>query len=265
MTPLHTLVVVPCFDEAGRLDGAAFESYLDRDDRVGFVFVDDGSRDGTADMLREIDSRWPGRVRVVSHETNRGKGEAVRSGMLSALEVGPMRAGYWDADLATPLDAIAETSSILDDHPEVDLVMGARVALLGRRIERRASRHYLGRVFATAASVVLGLPVYDTQCGAKMFRVGEHTKRLFEAPFTSRWVFDVEILARYLEAHGTSAGIYELPLRQWRDVGTSKVQTADFIRAAGDLAVISRRYPVLRKRAGVVARIGRTAPGTRPT
>src|SRR5204862_482251 len=82
-----------------------------------------------------------------------------------ALDRGAEVVGYVDADLSTP---VAEVARLLDEMEQrgVAVVMGARVALLGTAIQRRALRHYLGRLFATAASIILGLPVYDTQCGA---------------------------------------------------------------------------------------------------
>jgi putative flippase GtrA len=159
-----------------------------------------------------------------------------------ALEQGAGAVGYWDADLATPLEAIATFEHALSTT-KARFILGSRIQLLGRSIERRAHRHYLGRVFATAASLALNLPVYDTQCGAKLLLVDADTRRLFERPFASRWIFDVELIARYLQLAGPE-GIYEEPLIRWRDVGESKVRPVDFLRSAGEMLQIYRRYPL---------------------
>jgi len=204
--------------------------------------VNDGSADGTLQLLHQIEAEFPARVHVVDQQPNQGKAEAVRAGMLQALGSGVEYAGYFDADLATPLEAISEFVDVLEHNPDVDMVLGARVALLGRRIERKPHRHYLGRVFATAASMVLAVPVYDTQCGAKLLRVTPDCSALFATPFGSRWIFDVELIARYLIATGNPDGIYEHPLRQWKDVGESHVRPRDFVRAIGELANIHRSY-----------------------
>jgi dolichyl-phosphate beta-glucosyltransferase len=119
---------------------------------------------------------------------------------------------------------------------------------LGRDIRRSTVRHFTGRVFATVASVVLRLPVYDTQCGAKLFRVTPRFKELISEPFGARWVFDVEILARMLhQAQSTSESfappmIYEYPLEEWRDVDGSRLMLLDFVIAGIDLAAIYWRY-----------------------
>jgi putative flippase GtrA len=181
-------------------------------------------------------------VQVIDQNPNAGKAEAVRRGMLAAMASGADLAGYWDADLATPLEAIPEFVDVFDKHPETELVLGARVALLGREIERNPLRHYLGRIFATGASLVLDLPVYDTQCGAKLMRCNEDTHKLFEEPFGSRWIFDVEMLARYLQERDAPHQIRELPLEQWTDVAGSKVKPIDFLRALGELIRVHRRY-----------------------
>ena len=132
-------------------------------------------------------------------------------------------------------------------RPEVEMVLGSRVQLLGRDIVRRPLRHYLGRVMATLISLALNLPVYDTQCGAKLFRRTAELPALFERPFLTRWLFDVEIIARYLLAVEGSARaggrrLYELPLDHWRDVADSKVRPYHFFGALYDLCRIRRAY-----------------------
>jgi dolichyl-phosphate beta-glucosyltransferase len=242
-------IVVPCFNEEVRLDRAAFERFLEADGAVGLLFVNDGSTDRTLDVLRGLEQRFPDRVQVIDQQPNQGKAEAVRVGMLQAFAGGVDYAGYFDADLATPLEAINDFVYVLDANPTVDFVIGARVALLGRTIERKALRHYLGRMFATAASLVLSLPVYDTQCGAKLLRASPSFGRLFEQRFGSRWIFDVELIARYLVQTGKSEGLYELPVLRWRDVGESKVRSRDFVRAISEMAEIYRAYFLRRRRA----------------
>ncbi len=243
----RTVVVVPCFDEAARLRPDTFLGAVRAQPGLSFVFVDDGSRDGTAAVLRSLCARRPDRLDLIELPANRGKAEAVRAGVQVALDRGADYVGYWDADLSTPLPAIADFRAELDARPHARLVMGARVQLLGRRITRRASRHYSGRVFATMASLALGLPVYDTQCGAKLFRVTPDLARVFGRPFRSRWIFDVEILERMVHPDGRRTlgdpGIVELPLLEWTDIAGSKLRALDFLRAALDLARIrlSRR------------------------
>jgi hypothetical protein len=102
-------------------------------------------------------------------------------------------------------------------------------------------RHYLGRVFATAASLVLNLGVYDTQCGAKLFRCTPALEAALAAPFASRWAFDVELLSRL--THGPVAlparRIHEEPLRTWCDISRSKLGVLPMLGAGVDLARIA--------------------------
>ena len=243
----HVALVVPCYNEAARLPVDRLRAFLTDDKSVGLVLVDDGSCDGTRARLDSVREGFEERVQVLALPSNRGKAEAVRLGVARALEGGAEGVGYWDADLATPLEELERLRAVLDQHPDVVMVLGARVNLLGRHIERSPLRHYLGRVFATAASVTLGLPVYDTQCGAKLFRVTPELGELFAEPFETRWLFDVEILARFLRQRrsaGTSAhgAIVEHPLHEWRDVAGSKVRALDFVKGFVGLLRIRRRY-----------------------
>ena len=301
----RTHLVVPCFNEELRLPTEAFAAFAKAHPLVHFLFVDDGSTDGTARLLRELHAAQPAQMGVLELPHNMGKAEATRLGMLATLTAlrgeaagggegggGTGRAprlsgldavGFWDGDLATPLDAVDEFTAVLERDAALKMVFGARVGLLGRRIERHLDRHYLGRVFATLASTLLGLRIYDTQCGAKIFRATEDLGAVLAEPFpdASRWVFDVELIARFAALHrgevtgevmgwgsgdtdgvgrgvggwvggraGAGAGgnkggaeggvgddddseatrrlplervIYELPLREWRDIAGSKV------------------------------------------
>ena len=242
-------IVVPCYNEATRLDADAFRIYLEHNPRVDFIFVDDGSRDSTLSVLRSLSVACPSdRAVVHSLPQNCGKAEAVRQGVEVAIARGANFVGFWDADLATPLSSIDEFVRVMDRYPHLALVMGARVKLLGRDIERLAMRHYLGRVFATAVSVVLSLPVYDTQCGAKLFRVGDEVRSIFQATFRTKWIFDVEIIARMVQFRRqhrlptVDGVIYEFPLERWHDVHGSKVRPKDYVKAIRDLWVIYTTY-----------------------
>lgn len=247
MTLPYVIIVVPCYDEAERL---ATEKFLEAPAltyRLEFLFVNDGSNDGTLKLLESLREKAPDRVDVLNLQPNGGKAEAVRSGFLYALKKSPDYIGFWDADLATPLAEIPRFCEVLTTHPQVDMVFGARVKLLGRTIVRKLYRHYFGRIFATAVSVMLALPIYDSQCGAKLFRVTPTLERVFANPFLSRWVFDVEIITRfkqYFREAGveTATKIYELPLYEWQDVKGSKVHLKDGFLAYVDLAKIYLTY-----------------------
>jgi glycosyltransferase involved in cell wall biosynthesis len=244
-------LVVPCYNEARRFDAKAWADALLRIDSLQLLFVNDGSRDETATMLARFVAEQP-RARLLDLPKNQGKAEAVRQGMLAALDDGGEFIGFWDADLATPLDEVPRFVEVFRLHPELDMVLGSRVKLMGRNITRRASRHYLGRVAATAISNTLGLAIYDTQCGAKLFRNDAALREVISSPFVTRWIFDVELLARYIDVHRrqretVAERIYELPLMTWRDIEGSKVRAGDFFRAAIDLWKIERRYHPRRK------------------
>jgi len=246
--PSRVCLVVPCYNEAARLNTHAFRDYFAAHTGVRFLFVDDGSKDATSSVLQELCAGYADRAAFLVSTPNTGKAEAVRKGILHAMAHYDLDAvGFWDADLATPLYAIPRFVDVLTHLPNIEMVFGSRVQLLGRRIKRSALRHYLGRVFATVASITLRLPIYDTQCGAKLFRINEAARKVFAQPFLSKWVFDVEILARYSQFCNHSGPhmqscIYEFPLEEWADIAGSKVRPGDFVTALFDMVKIKRRY-----------------------
>lgn len=243
------VLVVPCYNEAERLKGDEFLGYLANHPETSLVFVNDGSSDGTLALLEELRAHAPGQIDIVDKKKNGGKAEAVRDGLLYAIgRPGATFVGFWDADLATPLNAVEDLLKVFGDCPDVEIVFGARVKLMGRKIERQSLRHYLGRIFATCASGVLDLAIYDTQCGAKFFRVTPALSQVLQQPFRSRWIFDVEMIARFLRVYAAQNRdardlFYEFPLYCWTDVAGSKIRSTDFLRAVKELLLIRRQYP----------------------
>jgi dolichyl-phosphate beta-glucosyltransferase len=232
---VNPVVVVPCYNEAKRIVLPAFEVFGQAGLQV--LFVDDGSRDDTRALLSHFVAGHPF-ARLLPLDVNGGKAEAVRQGLLAAIGAGASVVGYFDADLATPPDEMVDIMKRVQGP--VQAVLGSRVALLGRRIERTPGRHYLGRVFATAASWALGLRVYDTQCGAKAFAVGPALRSAMESPFTARWAFDVELLGRLLSPPVgiepiSAQGVLEVPLKAWRDVAGSKLKASAMAKAGLDV------------------------------
>lgn len=238
-------LIVPCFNEAERLRSADFLAHLDAEPRSSFCFVNDGSTDRTAAVLEALAAQRADRITVLPLAQNRGKAEAVRQGMQHVARSGGIATvGYWDADLATPLSELAAMLATLDANPGCQMVLGSRWRRLGSNIERRAVRHALGRVFATAASLILDLPVYDSQCGAKLFRASI-VDALFTEPFATRWLFDVEVLARLRNARGRQPfqqSAIEVPLTRWHDVGGSRMRWSHMAAAPAGLLAIHRRY-----------------------
>ena len=247
-TPPWCTIVVPCYNEALRLPVDAFRVFLKDTPPIRFLFVNDGSTDATLAVLQALQSDFQDHVDLLDKQQNGGKGEAVRDGMrLACTQPGTRYVGFWDADLATPLDAISPMLQQLIAEPELRMVFGSRIRLLGRHVHRKASRHYLGRVFATVVSQMLRLPIYDTQCGAKIFCNTPEFASILAEPFLSSWVFDVELLARLKKLHADDPeylfrSIYELPLNRWEDVAGSKVRAGAFLGAFVDVVRIYRRY-----------------------
>lgn len=239
---MKTIVVVPCYNEAKRLHQDDFLHYVEQNEDVAFLFANDGSRDNTLEVLQSLTARHE-RLLLFDIQPNGGKAEAVRRGMLYAVEhFDAQYVAFWDADLATPLNEIEPMVAWADKG--YDVVMGLRLMRLGAKVRRKPLRHYLGRCFATVASMMLDLPVYDTQCGAKLFR-REVVETIFQEQFITRWLFDVELLARYKQRYGTENAkekIYEFPLFQWQDVDGSQLKSRDFFKAPVELMKIRRKY-----------------------
>jgi len=185
-------LVIPAYNEAQRLPPYMAPVRRHFDERYPgdyeVIVVDDGSRDGLADVLAALSGEWP-ELTVMRHPVNRGKGAAVRTGMLAARG---SRLLFADADGATPIDQEPKLSAAIEAG--ADLAVGSRLAAAADVTRRRVwMRGLAGRSFARFARWWLGISVRDTQCGFKMFR-REAGRKLFSLGRESGYLFDLELL-----------------------------------------------------------------------
>jgi glycosyltransferase involved in cell wall biosynthesis len=186
-------LILPAYNEALRLprylDSVRRHLDANHPGRAEVIVVDDGSDDGLDRALEAQAAVWPA-LRLLRHETNRGKGAAVRTGMLAA--VGELVL-FADADGATPIEEEARLAEAI--RRGADLAVGSRLVEGGAaRRRRRRVRELAGRLFAAVARRAVGVAVRDTQCGFKMFR-REAARRIFSELRETGYLFDLEVLA----------------------------------------------------------------------
>src|SRR6266487_3590456 len=210
--------VIPCFNEAGRI-GETLRltlAYLTANaPQSELIVVNDGSTDATAAIARDRLKDAKIETRLLENFPNRGKGAAVRSGLLAAREPVGL---FFDADLSTPL---GETPKLIEPiaNGETDIALGSRAldrGLIG--IHQPWRREQAGRVFNLLVRLATGLPFWDTQCGFKAFRL-DVCRPILEEARINGFAFDVELLHL---AHRAGLRIREIPVR-WNHAEGSKV------------------------------------------
>lgn len=231
-------IVVPCYNEADRLDRQAFLAFLEEYPGYSLCLVDDGSRDMTLEVLRSIADEFPDRVEVLANPQNLGKAGSVRRGMLSSLARDHEYVGFLDADLATPFSEIPRITVLMYTQYQAEVGFGSRVMRMGADIARKRTRHYFGRLFSTVTHYALDVRCYDSQCGAKVFHRNT-IRTLFTEPFVSPWFFDLELVIR---AKASGYGLVEIPLKQWHEVSDSRLKTSDFLSTPYHIWKIRRHY-----------------------
>jgi dolichyl-phosphate beta-glucosyltransferase len=212
-------IIIPCFNEAARI-GKTVRTTLDylsdNAPTSELIVVNDGSTDATGTIARKILSEAKIATRLLENFPNRGKGAAVRSGLLAAQK--PIGL-FSDADLSTPL---GETPKLIEPiaNGEIDIGFGSRAidrSLIGQHQSWR--REEAGRIFNLLVRVATGLPFWDTQCGFKAFRL-DVCRPIIEAACIEGFAFDVELLCL---AHRAGLRIREIPVR-WNHTEGSKMR-----------------------------------------
>ena len=232
------IIIIPCFNEAKRLQTSAFLNFIDSHPDVQFYFINDGSTDNTENILKELQGSSD-RISILSLSHNRGKGEAVREGVLKALLTNANYIGYLDADLSTSLEEFYNLHQIMLDR-NADIVFGSRIKKADTNIERSFARHLVGRTIATVIDRKLKLGYYDTQCGAKIFSAAI-LKQVVNKPFLTKWFFDVELFMR-LKKHEKELNIFEIPLSAWHNVKDSKLNALSFPVVIKEIYILLTKY-----------------------
>jgi dolichyl-phosphate beta-glucosyltransferase len=224
-------LIVPAFDEAARIERAISEIAAWRGRRPGgweweVIVVDDGSSDGTAELARAAAKRHDLPLTILSHGRNRGKGAAIRTGILAATG-DPVLVS--DADLSTPLE---EWTKLAERLPTSPVAIGSR-AVDETLVRKRQPfyRQFMGKSFNAFVRLLAVPGIGDTQCGFKLFR-GDVARDLFSRARIDRFAYDVEIL--YL-ARRRGIAIAEVPVL-WFNSPESKVAVvSDSLRMLRDL------------------------------
>ncbi len=231
MTPPTISVVIPAYNEGARLPG--FVEQLTRvclahpSPVLELIVSDDGSAPEHVEKERASIERAQARLaeagsphhfRFVAAEHNGGKGSAIRRGWRQSDPQASWLA-FLDADGAVSAEEFLRLATQATASRSLDVVVGSRIRMAGRHVERSLFRHLQGRIFATLTDLRFQLGYYDTQCGAKLFRASM-LRPLLDRLREDRWLLDVELLALM---HQQGARALEVPI-DWADTGDSKVR-----------------------------------------
>ena len=249
-----TSIVVPCFNEEARIPIEYWRALINKSADVNWLFIDDGSCDKTFEILEII--CFGSSAKTLRLSKNVGKGNAIRQGFLRILEENPeiKVIGYLDSDGAFSLQDVvnlvekASNPESFSGQTMPDAVISSRVSLSGRCIERRRSRHYLGRIIATYLTHKWNDAPYDTQSGFKLFKNSKSFQNSVSDGFCTKWFIDIELLTRIGISNEGKLVIWEEPLDFWRDVNGSKLGFTSYPRILVEMVVARRQVLKLIKK-----------------
>ena len=225
-------IIIPAYNESARL-GSTLDRVLNyvsaKQWDTEIIVVNDGSRDNTADLVRQYATSNP-HLRLLENPGNRGKGYSVRNGMLNASGEFLL---FSDADLSAPIEEAPKLFAAI--NAGADVAIGSRWLRPELQTQRQSVlRQFYGRAFNIALRVVLGLNIKDTQCGFKAFTRAAG-QRVFPQQQIERWGFDPELL--YL-ARKSKMKIAEVPVAWAHVEGTRISPLRDGLRMFGEVLKI---------------------------
>ena len=240
---MKTGIIIPCYNEEKRLNQEAFISFAKEHEDYHLCFVNDGSKDRTLEVLHAMRAEVPNGISIVDVKKNSGKATAVRAGARFLYSQSTISyIGFIDADLSTDFRDFKDLVKTIKRENKA-VVFGSRNSG-GGEIERNVMRNMFSKFIKQFILMILGLPIRDTQCGAKVFS-REIIPVVYEQSFVSKWLFDVEIFLRLKRHFGksqTMQRIVEQPLMRWVHVDDSRLGMKDALEIPGKLAQIWLSY-----------------------
>lgn len=242
---MKTGIIIPCYNEEKRLNQEAFIHFIQTHDDYHLCFVNDGSKDKTLTVLKEMKSKVPSRISIVDVKRNSGKATAVRAGVRFLYQLEEIaHIGFIDADLSTDFRDFKDLVKTLKSEDQLSVVFGSRNKGKNNGIKRDFLRSIFSKCIKQFTGIILGLPIRDTQCGAKVFS-RSIVPVVYGNQFISRWLFDIEIflrLKKFLGKDQVMQHIFEQPLMRWEHVEDSKLGMKDSLQIPMRLAHIGLSY-----------------------
>jgi CheY-like chemotaxis protein len=237
-------VVIPCFNEEERLLSDDFLNFLDKNSGYHLCFVNDGSKDNTLKVLKDLQKERVDFITVYDCKKNGGKAEAVRLGMLHMAQKEDLDyIGFLDADLSTDLADFDDLVKTIETS-DFKIVSGSRISRMGADITKESARKIISLTINFIIRKILSMDFKDTQCGAKIFHK-DVINVAFGKKFVTQWIFDVEIFRRITQYYGlkkTKKILCEQPLKRWIHADGSKLSMKDSVKIVGQLAQIAWVY-----------------------
>lgn len=237
-------VVIPCYNEEGRLLSKDFLNFIKKNSGYHLCFVNDGSKDNTLQTLKDLQKDREDHITVYDLQQNLGKAEAVRLGMLHLAHRDDLDyIGFLDADLSTDLMDFDELVSTMKKS-NFKVVSGSRISRMGANITKESARKVISLTINFIIQRILRMNFKDTQCGAKIFHK-DIINIAFRDKFITKWIFDIEIFKRislYYGLEKTKKILYEKPLNRWIHADGSKLSMKDSMNIIFQLMKIAWIY-----------------------
>lgn len=235
---MRTCIVIPFYNESERLGDCSYLEKLEQNKSIDFIYVNDGSTDNTFSILT---NKFPTK-KIITYKENKGKGCAVREGLLYAVSNGYDVVGFLDSDGAFSLSDVGRilnsSESLFRDDPNLGMIIGSRVSTSENNIKRSIARSLTSKVVKRIIKWNLRKLTnksFDTQSGFKLMRSSEQLKDFLKKDFQTKWFFDVEIMIGV----GYFGCIKEISLSTWRDVRKSHIGIGSIKSVYKELLIIS--------------------------